>query len=35
MSKHSIQIPVSFLAAIFFAIVPLQSTFTNTDLTPY
>lgn len=35
MSKHPIQIIVSFLAAFSFAIAPLQSAFAKNDLTPY
>ena len=35
MSKHSIQILGSFLAAFFFAIKPFQSAFAKNDLKPY
>ncbi|MBD5256790.1 MAG: hypothetical protein HDS50_04045, partial [Bacteroides sp.] len=35
MSKHSIQILVSFLAAFFFSIAPFQSAFAKNDLSPY
>ena len=35
MSKHPFQILVSFLAAFFFAIAPIQSAFAKNDLKPY
>ena len=35
MSKHLFQIPVSFLAAFFFAIASIQSAYAKNDLTPY
>ena len=35
MSKHRFQIPVSLLAAFFFAIAPFQRAFAKNDLTPY
>ena len=35
MSKHRFQIAVSFLAALFFAIVPFQRAYAKNDLTPY
>ena len=35
MSKHRFQIPVSFLAAFFFAIATFQSAYAKNDLMPY
>ena len=35
MSKHPIQILVSFLATIFFVLAPTQSACAKNDLTPY
>ena len=35
MSKYTFQILVSFLAAFFFAIAPIQSAFAKNDLKPY